>query len=296
MENKLEHMMNNKSSWTPADRANFTKTWISYLADPSYKKNFASKILKQYLSGRNNWNSNNENQFMNIYSRYPYALGNANQWIKSRLQTMNDERIMKNMLNGKVPTNKTAFMKVLTNYIVHGGRNIEKYQGLYNTFATKNKSFRNNSNFEKFANKLANVVKSNRNLNIELNSNVKEVTLSYKHPNNSKSFVVFSPYRNKKGVYINFGRTSETARGQGIGTKLRAYGANAARLARVPLYQYGKNVEQLLPPGQVPISTRIMRGPGVRAVPIRKIHGKKKKYASAVLPRRNTLRSAKKSR
>jgi len=364
--------MNNKSSWTPADRANFTRTWNSYMAG-SHKKEFAGKILKQYFNGRNRWNRQNEEQFLNLYSKYPYSNANAKKWLSSRVRQVansrnpnlfelyrklialnrkknrndilyNTQKHMDNMIRGKIPLNKNAykksyikyhnhygnkaeyynkeynkivvkhsqkvmnnilnrkvplnrgfvFGKALNNYVSHGGRNIEKYQGLHNTLKTKNKPFRNNSNFEKFTNKLANVVKGNRNLNMEVNSNMKEVALFYRHPNRTESFVRFTPYNNKKGVYINFGRTSETVRGQGIGTKLRAYGANAARLARVPLYQYGVNLEHLLAPGEVPVSTRIMRGPRVRAVPIRKILGEKKMYASAVLPRRNTLRSAKK--
>jgi len=340
----------------------------------SHKKEFAGKILKQYFNGRNRWNRQNEEQFLNLYSKYPYSNANAKKWLSSRVRQVansrnpnlfelyrklialnrkknrndilyNAQKLMDNMINGKIPLNKNTYRKsylkyhnhygnraeyynkeynkivvkhtekvmnnilnrkvplnrgvfeqAFNNYKFHGGQNIQKYQGLYNSLKTKNKSLKNNTNFEKFTNKLANVVKGNRNLNMEINENFKEVGLFYRHPNRTESYVRFTPYNNKKGVYINFGRTSETVRGQGIGTKLRAYGANAARLAGVPLYQYGKNVENLLPVGEVPVSTRIMRGPRVRAVPIKKIYGEKKKYASAVLPRRNTLRSARKSR
>ena len=48
MENKLEHMMNNKSSWTPADRANFTRTWTSYMAGSHIRKIYGQK--KMYAS------------------------------------------------------------------------------------------------------------------------------------------------------------------------------------------------------------------------------------------------------
>jgi len=233
----------------------------------------------------------NKNAYKKSYIKYHNHYGNKAEYYNkeyNKIVVKHSQKVMNSTLNNSV------FGKALNNYISHGGQNIVKYQGLHNTLKTKNKPFKNNSNFEKFTNKLANVVKGNRNLNMEINENFKEVGLFYRHPNRNESYVRFTPYKNKKGVYINFGRTSATVRGQGIGTKLRADGANAARLTRVPLDQYGKNVENLLPEGEVPVSTRIMRGPRVRAVPIRKILGEKKMYASAVLPRRNTLRSAKK--
>ena len=108
--------------------------------------------------------------------------------------------------------------------------------------------------FERFANKLVNIIRPNKNLHIKLNK--RSITLSY---NRGNTYVIFEPTGNNRSIYLSTGRTNNTSRGKGLGTRLRNYGARASRAARVPMYHVGINVEGQVPAGTMPISTRIVR-------------------------------------
>lgn len=137
--------------------------------------------------------------------------------------------------------------------------------------------------FERFANHLVNITKNNK--NIKIYPEKRKITIGYGTKNNNYAYVMFVPSKNNRGAYIRFGKTGRLRRRQKEGTRLRRYGVQAARKAGIPLYQYGENVEKLLPQGAVPISTRIMRSLG--AVPAHKIPGYgKMKYGSLVLAHR----------
>jgi hypothetical protein len=112
----------------------------------------------------------------------------------------------------------------------------------------------NNTPFERFANKLVNIIRPNKNLHIKLNK--RSIKLSY---NRGNTYVIFEPMANNRSVYLALGATSNTSRGKGLGTRLRNYGARASRASGVPMYHMGINVEGLLPAGAMPISTRIVR-------------------------------------
>ena len=116
--------------------------------------------------------------------------------------------------------------------------------------------------FERFANKLVNIIRPNKNLHIKLNK--RSITLSY---NRGNTYVIFEPMGNNKSIYLSAGRTANTSRGKGLGTRLRNYGARASRAAGIPMYHMGINMEGLVPAGTMPISTRIVRKKlgGVRA-------------------------------
>jgi hypothetical protein len=112
----------------------------------------------------------------------------------------------------------------------------------------------NNTPFERFANKLVNIIRPNKNLHIKLNK--RSIKLSY---NRGNTYVIFEPMKNKKSVYLALGSTANTSRGKGLGTRLRNYGARASRASGVPMYHIGFNLEGLVPEGTMPISTRIVR-------------------------------------
>jgi hypothetical protein len=112
----------------------------------------------------------------------------------------------------------------------------------------------NNTPFERFANKLVNIIRPNKNLHIKLNK--RSIKLSY---NRGNTYVIFEPTGNNRSIYLSTGRTANNSRGRGLGTRLRNYGARASRAARVPMYHLGINVEGLVPAGTMPVSTRIVR-------------------------------------
>jgi hypothetical protein len=161
--------------------------------------------------------------------------------------------------------------------------NTRLINGVMNVLTSRRVPLTRKSHFEKFTNHILNVTKNNTNLNINLNK--KSVTLSYGNRNNNRnySYVRFMPSMDRRGVYLELGRTGNNRRGKGEGTRLRKYGVNAAIAAGVPLYQYGLNMENLLENNNaMPISTGIMRKLG--AVSIKKIPGYdvKTKWASMV--------------
>lgn len=154
-----------------------------------------------------------------------------------------------------------------------------KAQKILNQYRPK---FRRN-NFAKFANHLVELTQNNQNMMLNLNS-ANQIKLYYK--NSPRTFIWLDPAENKgrRGVEISYGGTNTTVRGSGRGTRLRNYAVKAARSAGVPLWQYGINLNFLVPSGTMPISTRIMRKLG--AVPTRGIPRKgkivKKAWASLV--------------
>jgi len=116
-----------------------------------------------------------------------------------------------------------------------------------------------NSPFEKFVNRLLNITSNNRNLSVKIiNNSKRKVKLAYRNG----TFVNYIPSGNKRGVELEYGRTRPDDRGKGLGTRLRTYGIRAAKAAGVPLWQYGSNINKLVPENEPPISTRIMRKHG----------------------------------
>ena len=187
------------------------------------------------------------------------------------------------------PGNYTNNRRVLVQKLFNIMKNYRRIQNTHLDVArTAARAPSNNTSFERFTNHLVNVTKNNKNIILNISGHNKnyrrKVELGYgtKGNNSNYSFVRFVPVKNKKGVYLEYGRTGNNRRMWGEGTRLRNYGARAARAAGVPLYQYGVNLEELLPKGSIPISTRIMRNK-LGAVPTRSIPGiGKVKYGSMV--------------
>jgi hypothetical protein len=152
-----------------------------------------------------------------------------------------------------------------------------------------------NGPYERFLNHLLEITQHNKNLKVNIKNFYTRISYA-----NGGAVVNFLPSSNNRGVELAYGRTSAAHRGQGLGTRLRNYGVRAALAAGVPLWQYGINLNQLVPKGQTPISTRIMRklgGVWTRGVPeFPKGRIVKKKYATLVRGHRYSLRkSVKKS-
>jgi hypothetical protein len=149
----------------------------------------------------------------------------------------------------------------------------------------------NNRPFNRFVNHLADITQNNKNLKFHVGSS--GVTLRYT-PGAQGTYVNFTPSNNGRGVELSYGHTNKNDRGKGLGTRLRTYGVRAARSAGVTLWQYGINLNMLVPRNQPPISTRIMRKLGAewtRGVPsARGIT--KKKWASVVRGHRYSLRKS----
>ena len=184
-------------------------------------------------------------------------------------------RRVSNFLNGSRRIPESIILNNISILIKKNLNNKNNLKKIFNNLAKPT----HNTPFERFANHLVNITKNNK--NIKIYPNRRNITIGYGTTNNNYSYVKFMPSKNNRGVYISFGKTGKLRRMQKEGTKLRGYGVRAARKAGVPLYQYGQNVEKLLPQGAVPISTRIMRGLG--AVPAHKIPGYgKMNYGSLV--------------
>lgn len=134
-----------------------------------------------------------------------------------------------------------------------------------------------NRPFNRFVNHLVEITQNNKNLTLNVKPNG-SVSLRY----GPGTFVNFEPSNNKKGVELSYGATNKEDRGKGLGTRLRNYGVRAAKNAHVTLWQYGINLNMLVPRNQPPISTRIMRKLGAERTPgiPRKGGIAKKKWAS----------------
>ena len=141
-----------------------------------------------------------------------------------------------------------------------------------------------NRPFNRFVNHLYEVTKNNRNLSVNISNTGGQVTLRY----GPGTFVQFEPSGNRKGVELSYGGTNAADRRKGLGTRLRNYGIRAAKNAHVTLWQYGINLNMLVPRNQPPISTRIMRKlgaertPGVPRYEGGKVRTSKKRWASIV--------------
>lgn len=127
------------------------------------------------------------------------------------------------------------------------------------------------TNFERFVNALRYVTKNNKNLNVRGNRYNAEI----KYGNNT--YLRFSNQNGK--VWAWKGQVAPNKYQQGIGTRLRKYGVNAAYLAGVRLYHEGINVRNQVPPMSMPISTRIMRKLGAVPTGPRRLRFRKKKYS-----------------
>ena len=127
------------------------------------------------------------------------------------------------------------------------------------------------TNFQKFVNALRYVTRNNTNLNVRGNAHNAEI----KYGNNT--YLRFSNQNGK--VWAWKGQTAPNKYQQGIGTRLRKYGVNAAYLAGVRLYHEGINVRNQVPPMSMPISTRIMRKLGAVPTGSRRLRFRKKKYS-----------------
>ena len=127
------------------------------------------------------------------------------------------------------------------------------------------------TNFQKFTQALLYVTRNNNNLRIRTNNHNAEV----KYGNNT--YLRFSNQNGK--VWAWKGQVAPNKYQQGIGTRLRKYGVNAAYLAGVPLYHEGLNINNLVGPMSVPISTRIMRKLGAVPTGSSRSRFKKKKYS-----------------
>jgi hypothetical protein len=199
--------------------------------------------------------------------------------------TANLENRLRALMASPIPIRVKAQrgMKILDILMDRKNANSRLINGVVNVLLSRRTPLTRTSPFEKFSNHILNVTKNNKNLNVNINKS--RLTLSYGNRNNNSnySYVRFIPSMNRRGVYLNMGRTGNHRRGKGEGTRLRKYGVNAAVAAGVPLYQYGVNIENLLKNNKaMPISTGIMRKLG--AVSIKKIpgYGVNTKWASMV--------------
>ena len=127
------------------------------------------------------------------------------------------------------------------------------------------------TNFDRFVNALRYVTRKNTNLNFRGNKYNAEI----KYGNNT--YMRYVPQRGK--VWAWKGQTAPNKYQQGIGTRLRKYGVNAAYLAGVRLYHEGINVRNQVPPMSMPISTRIMRRLGAVPTGPRSLRFRNKKYS-----------------
>jgi len=188
--------------------------------------------------------------------------------------TANLENRLRAVMASPGPTRVKAqrALDILDVLMTRKNANTRLINGVMNVLTSRRVPLTRTSPFEKFTNHILNVTKNNTTLNVAINK--RRVTLSYGNRNNNSnySYVRFIPSMNRRGVYLNMGRTGNNRRGKGEGTRLRKYGVNAAIAAGVPLYQYGLNMENLLKNNKaMPISTGIMRKLG--AVSIKKIPG-----------------------
>lgn len=170
---------------------------------------------------------------------------------------------------GKV---RARILEILEILWKRNNSNKKLVNGVMNVLLSRTTPLSRRTPFEKFANHVLDVTRHNQNVNVNINK--RSVTVSYgnKSKNRDYSYVRFIPSADRRGAYLNFGRTGNNRRGRGEGTRLRKYGVNAAIAAGVPLYQYGVNVEGLLENNSaMPISTVIMRKLG--AVSVKKIPG-----------------------
>lgn len=127
------------------------------------------------------------------------------------------------------------------------------------------------TNFQKFTQALLYVTRNNNNLRVHTNNYGAEL----EYGNNT--YMRYVPQGGK--VWAWKGQTAPNKYQQGIGTRLRKYGVNAAILAGVPLYHEGINVRNQVPPMSMPISTRIMRRLGAVPTGSRRLRFRKKKYS-----------------
>ena len=127
------------------------------------------------------------------------------------------------------------------------------------------------TNFQKFTQALLYVTRNNNNLRVNTNNHYAEIKYG------PSTYVRFSNQNGK--VWLWKGQVRADERGKGIGTRLRKYGVNAAYLAGVPLYHEGININNLVGPMSVPISTRIMRSLGAVPTGPRSLRFRKKKYS-----------------
>ena len=127
------------------------------------------------------------------------------------------------------------------------------------------------TNFQKFMDALRFVTRNNKKLHISENTHNAEIKYG------PSTYVRFSNQNGK--VWLWKGQVRADERGKGIGTRLRKYGVNAAYLAGVPLYHEGININNLVGPMSVPISTRIMRSLGAVPTGPRSLRFRKKKYS-----------------
>jgi hypothetical protein len=150
-----------------------------------------------------------------------------------------------------------------------------------------------NSPFRRFANKISELTKNNRNVTVVHVGN-NELRLKY----SNDTYVNYRLANNRRGVELAYGRTNVADRRKGLGTRLRNYGVKAARASHVHLWQYSVNVNMLVPSGSKPPSAIIMERLGAqwtRGIPRRYSNGKisivKKRWASIVRGHRYPTRS-----
>jgi hypothetical protein len=99
-----------------------------------------------------------------------------------------------------------------------------------------------------------------------------------------------------RGIYIHYGETNWKFRGQKIGFRLRKTAVNAARAAGIPLWQVSQNIEQLVTPGELPVSGKIMASLGATQInyaPPCRAHNKRGAYNYAFvvgLPQRAAVK------
>ena len=85
----------------------------------------------------------------------------------------------------------------------------------------------------------------------------------------AKGYIQLEPVcknNHSKGMYIHFGETGRRFRGQKIGLRLRKVAVNAALNSKILLYQVSQNIEHLVPPGELPISGKIMKSLGAHKI------------------------------
>lgn len=205
----------------------------------------------------------------------------------NRLRHLEIEEGLKRLIDGRYRYTPELYESLLKKYSNQGGNRVNYYRRMGNVLRTKDVPLVRNTKFLRFVNSLYDVTKHNQNVTIQ-HDEPDVATLVYTHPNKSRSFVQFVPYYGsdesgpQKGVYINYGETSKTARGQGIGTRLRKYGINAAAQSHLPVFHQGVNFEHLVSEGEKPLSTKIIEKLG--GVRTKTLFGSEHKWASVVPP------------
>ena len=167
----------------------------------------------------------------------------------------------------KIPNsqNLTKFIQKLTNA---ERENFQKPGTNRSAWIQKWINTQHRNAFRRYVTALQKSLTNTNKLNMVLKNYPYEVMLQIPNQNrngNVKGYIALTPVcenNRNRGVFIAHGATFEGYRGEHIGTRLRKAAVNAARNAKVRLYQVSRNLAGLVPEGALPISGRIMSSLG----------------------------------